>query len=72
MARKITSEAPRYGICVAHDDGTEGWLTGKDASVLSYATIEEAQKALRQLKRDTHYSWNCVVEAKALPDNMRR
>ena len=60
-----------YGICVRHDDGTVGWLTGASAEVLAYRTPEEAQRALRQKKRDAHYSWNCEVLVDEIPANLR-
>lgn len=72
MGRKIVSQSKLYGIRVQHTDNAVGWLTGKDASVLSFATPEEAQRALRQIKRGSHYSWNCEVDVAELPDNLRK
>lgn len=73
MRRKIVeSPTAGYGICVRHSSDTVGWLTGKDAKVLSFQSAEEAQKALRQMKRDHHYSWNCDAQVDQIPQNITR
>lgn len=66
MARpkKQTNNEPAWVICVQHPDGTCGWIVGEGAEVITYPTLEEAEKALKQMKRNTKYSWSLPVEVK--------
>jgi len=66
MARpkKQISNEPVWGLCVQHPDGTCGWIVGEGAEVITYPTQEEAEKALRQTKRNTKYSWSHPIEVK--------
>ena len=66
MARpkKETNTAPAWAICIYHPDDTCGWIVGEGAEVVTYPTQEEAEKVLRQMKRNTKYSWSLPMEAK--------
>ena len=57
------SMADRYGIRVKRENGTSGWIAGKDCKVLLFKTKPEAARALKQMKNDLHYSWTCETEA---------
>ena len=62
MARKIIvkdTDADRFGIRVSYPDGGGGWIAGTDGGYLTFATQKEAEKALRNMRRTDHYSWNC-------------
>ena len=66
MARpkKEINDKPLWAICIYHPDNTCGWIVGEGAKVVTYPTQEEAEKALRQMKRNTKYSWSLPMEAK--------
>lgn len=66
MARqkKETNTNPVWAICVHHPDDTCGWIVGEGAKVVTYLTQEEAEKALRQMRRNTKYSWSLPMEAR--------
>ena len=53
-----------WAICINYPDKTCGWLLGNDLEVKTYSSPEEAEKALKQIKRGDHYSWNLPVEVK--------
>lgn len=53
-----------WAICVNHPDGTCGWLMDNDLEVKTYPSQEDAEKALKQMKRNPHYSWSLSVEVK--------
>lgn len=63
MARKIVAaDSPeRYGILVTHMDGKSGWLVGSDNNYLLFDSLKEATKALKKLKSNDNYTWNCDV-----------
>lgn len=63
MARPKKKQ-PAWGICVHHPDGTCGWVIGNDLEVLTYPSQEDAEKAFKQMKRKTHYSWSLPIEIK--------
>ena len=66
MARKIRmidADADKYGIRIIHEDGKVGWIVGPDCDYLLFDDMASAEKALRSMKRDKRYSWNCVAEA---------
>ena len=66
MARKIKitdADVEKYGIRITHEDKKVGWIVGPDGDYLLFNSEEEAARALRKMKRDPRYSWNCVAEA---------
>ena len=64
MARKIIAvdEPDRFGILVTYSDGQSGWIAGTDNGYMLFPTEKEANKALRKLKRNDNYSWNCNIK----------
>lgn len=65
MARpKKQVDAPAWAICIYHPDNTCGWIVGEGAEVVTYSTQEDAEKALKQMKRNAKYSWSLPMEAK--------
>lgn len=63
--KQANNEEFGWAICAYHPDGTCGWLVdGKSLNVKTYASPEEAEKALKLMKRDTRYSWNSPMEIK--------
>lgn len=55
--------AEKYGIRITQNNGTVGWIVGKDCDILLFKTKAEAVKALNQMKNNSDYSWNCKAEA---------
>ena len=66
MARpkKQIDDKPVWAICVCHPDNTCGWLIDNSLEVKTYSTQEEAEKSLKQMKRNPHYSWSLPMEAR--------
>lgn len=66
MARpkKQASDKPVWAICIHHPDNTCGWFVGEDADVKTYSSQEEAEKSLKQMKRNSKYSWSLPIEVK--------
>lgn len=67
MPRPRKANKPKkkgWGICVTHPDGSCGWLVGEDLDVQTYPTKEEAENALTQMKKNPHYTWSLLIEAK--------
>jgi hypothetical protein len=66
MARpkKQTNDKPVWAICVYHPNNICGWLIGEDKDVKTYPSQEDAEKALKQMKRNTRYSWSSPTEVK--------
>ena len=64
LKKLIDGAYPPWGICVHHPDHSVGWIVGEDMEVLTYHTQEEAEKALKQMKRGKHYSWHHPTEVK--------
>jgi len=65
MTRKIKIEpadADKFGILVSYQDGASGWIVGPDCDYLLFDSDQEASRALRKLKRNDNYSWNCRAE----------
>jgi len=64
MARRIkeSPDAVKFGIRVLHEDGKVGWIVGYDCDVQLYDSAKDAEKALKAMKKNTNYSWNCNVE----------
>ena len=54
--------AEKFGIRIIHDIGPAGWIAGKNCNILLFKTRSEAEKALKQMKRDPHYLWKCDAE----------
>ena len=49
----------KYGIKITHDKGPVGWVVGKDSDVMLFADKVTATAALKKMKADDRYSWNC-------------
>lgn len=67
MARKIIvsgGDADKFGIFVSYPGGGGGWLAGEDNGYMLFETQKSAEKALRDLKRANHYSWNCEASVR--------
>jgi len=65
MARRlkaIDADAVKYGIRITYKDGKIGWIIGSDCDYLLFNSEAEASKALKKMKKDDRYSWNCVAE----------
>lgn len=66
MARKqkvLDLGTTRYGIKVTDTTGRVGWIVGQDGDYLLFESEDDAAKALKKMKRDDRYSWNCRAEA---------
>ena len=67
MKRKIiVTDGARYGIRITHPDGSSGWIAGGDKGCLTFSSEAEAQKALRKMRKNDKYTWNCVAEVAQL------
>jgi len=44
-----------------------GWLVGKDSDVLLFKDKTTANAALKQMKSDDRYSWNCEAAVVEFP-----
>ena len=55
-----------YGIKVT-SNGIVGWIVGKDADVMLFKDKPSATAALKKLKSDDRYSWNCEVVVAEFP-----
>lgn len=66
MARpkRQTDGKPAWGIYIYYPDNTCGWIVGEGANVITYPTQEEAEKSLKQMKRNKKYSWSLPIEVK--------
>lgn len=65
MARKqkaLDLRASRYGIRITDQTGRVGWIVGQDGDYLLFDSENDAAKALRKMKKDARYSWNCTAE----------
>ena len=62
MARRIIVTDPnadRFGIRITDPTGRVGWIVGQDCDYLLFDSEAEASKALRKMKNNDNYSWNC-------------
>lgn len=66
MARpkRQISDKPVWAICVHYNNNAFGWLIGEDADVKTYSSQEDAEKMLKQMKRNSKYSWSLPMEVK--------
>ena len=58
----IQSKTPTYGIRSIDEAGVVGWFVDEKLQVKTFPTPEKAEKAKKEMMKDTHYSWNCKVE----------
>jgi len=65
MATKDTSA--QYGIRISYDKGPTGWVAGKDSDVMLFADRAAAAAALKKMKADDRYSWNCEAAVAEFP-----
>ena len=49
----------KYGIRITHDKGPVGWVVGKDSDIMLFSDKTAATAALKTMKTDNRYSWNC-------------
>lgn len=61
--KAIDTGAEKYGIRITYKDGKSGWLIGPDNDYLLFDAESDALKAIKKIKRNDNYSWNCTVEA---------
>jgi hypothetical protein len=54
--------ADKYAIRVILENGSSGWIAGRDCKILLFKTKPEAIKALKEMKKDSHYSWKYETE----------
>lgn len=63
--KQLDNNQQAWAICTHHPDGTCGWLVDYNTlDVRTYSSPEEAEKALKQMKRNSHYSWSHPTEIK--------
>ena len=64
MARRIIASdtEDRFGIRILWPDKTCGWIVGNDGDYLLFRTEREAAKALKAMKSNDNYTWNCTAE----------
>lgn len=64
MARKIIASdtEDRFGIRILWPDKACGWIVGSDGDYLLFRTEREASKALKAMKANDNYTWNCNAE----------
>ena len=55
-----------YGIKV-NSNGIVGWIVGKDADIWLFRDKAAATAALKGLKADDRYSWNCEAVVAEFP-----
>lgn len=56
----------RFAIRLTYSNNTFGWVLGdgdRGVEVRTFSSKEAAEKAIAQLKKDRHYSWNLQIEA---------
>ena len=61
--KAVDTDAEKYGIRITYKDGKSGWLVGPDNDYLLFDAESDALKAIKKIKRNDNYSWNCTVEA---------
>ncbi len=70
MARKknvCIGDSQTYAICVTYPNQSVGWLIGggkNGLDVKTYPSKEAAEKAMEQMKKNPHYSWNLPMEVR--------
>lgn len=64
MARKIVAvdDVEKFGIMVSYPDKTSGFVVGQGGEIVLFNTRRQAEKALKAMKADDNYTWNCAVE----------
>lgn len=55
----MADEPVRFGILITYSDGHSGWIVGADSDYLLFDSEKEAGKALRKLRGNDNYTWNC-------------
>ena len=55
-----------FGIKIT-SNGVVGWIVGKDSDILLFKDKPSATAALKQMKSNDHYSWNCEVVIEEFP-----
>ena len=63
MAKTKTTNDTKYGIRITYEKGPVGWIVGKDGDVMLFADKASATAALKKMKADDRYSWNCDATA---------
>ena len=55
-----------FGIRIT-SNGVVGWIVGKDADIWLFKDNASAMAALKGLKSDDRYSWNCEAGVAEFP-----
>ena len=54
----------QYGIRITHGEPrpSVGWIVGRDGDILLFPDKPKATAALKEMKKNETYSWNCLAE----------
>lgn len=58
--KTVDANQGKFVIALTYSDGVCGELTGEGGKVLRFQTEAEANKAIANLLKSKHYSWNGV------------
>ena len=68
MARQpkmvIVEDTAKYALCIVGQDGRSRWLLDNNADVKLYDSQEIAEKAKKQLMKNSRYSWSEPIEVR--------
>ena len=56
---KMNDKGITYGIRITWERGQVGWIVGRDCDALLFDDRAAAVAALKKMKADDRYSWNC-------------
>ena len=61
--KRMAAMNGKYGIRITYEKGPVGWIVGKDGDIMLFPDKASAAAALKKMKSDGRYSWNCDASA---------
>ena len=57
-------QMPKYGIRITNEEPRPcvGWIIGEDRDVRLFPDKSKAASYMKEMLKDSRYSWNCKVE----------
>ena len=65
--KRIATTNGKYGIRITYERGPVGLIVGKDGYIMLFPDKASAAAALKKMKSDDRYSWNCDASAAEFP-----